>query len=126
MIRDAFPIEGISSPYQSTVLMPFMSYTEERPRRAEMQGRVAAVRIVEMIAGERCAPVFENSYQGALSEILRHKVIGHVRKAEAATDGIKTHRDVVEYHLPFDTHVQFMPALSNSHWRMLPCVGMRI
>src|SRR4029077_11853486 len=53
------------------------------PEARRTPGRVAPVRVIEMVAGERWAPVFQYPDQASIGDERRHQVFHHHRQPRA-------------------------------------------
>ena len=64
-------------------MVRLLSVAQRVDEEREGRGRLAAARIVEMVAGEGRAPVAEHPHQPPVGEMRRHDILGHVGEAEA-------------------------------------------
>src|SRR6266436_7213847 len=66
------------------------------PEAQRTLGRVAPVRVIEMVAGERRAPVFQYPDQASIGDERRHHVFHHDRQPRAMKGGVDEQVHVVQ------------------------------
>ena len=91
--------------------MAASAITQRVDQKRERGGGLAAARIVEVIARERRAPVFEHPHEPPVGDVSCGLVLEHAGEAEAGDHGAHDLRHIVERQLAFDPNPEFAPPL---------------
>jgi hypothetical protein len=72
----------------------------------ESRGLLALARVIEVIAGERRAPILQHAFQPPIGERGRDKVFRQEGQSEAADGGVNDKSRLIEDELAFHPHVE--------------------
>ena len=77
-------------------------------KRSERRGGVAPIRVIEMVAGERRAPVFQYPDQASIGDERRDHVFHHHRQPRAMKRGIDEKVLIIQDEGAIDVDVESM------------------
>src|SRR4030095_5330094 len=90
---------------------PSAPMTQRLDHQGEGRRRLAAARIVKVVAGEGWAPVGQHADEPSVGEMRLHHVIRHVCQSEAGEGRVEPQAQAVEHPLSLDPDLQLAPAL---------------
>ncbi|MGF6539348.1 hypothetical protein OKW32_002634 [Paraburkholderia youngii] len=73
-------------------------------------GGLTAAWIIEVVAGKRLTPVFQNANQSSAGKIWRHLPLGQIGKPPSFERSLQNEVAAVEHELTIHSHVQLPPA----------------
>src|SRR4051812_36017984 len=100
---------------QSALITKMYPPSTSVPQRFDQQGesgcRVAAARVVEVVAREGRAPVGQHPDESPVGDVRLHLVLGQVGQAEPGQGSVEDQGGGVEHELAVDLHPELTPAV---------------